>query len=87
MAATAAIEGAEAEATQHPDGSVEPTEAVEEQEEREAAELELEEAQEEAEALLEAEAVGAGTVDASAEVRGPRLRGKIAARPASRSGI
>ena len=33
--------------------------------------LELEEAQEEAEALLEAEAIGVGTVDASAEVRGP----------------
>jgi ribonuclease G len=46
-------------------------EAVLEAEEREAAELELEEAQAEAEALLEAEAIGGGTVDASAEVRGP----------------
>ena len=84
VAATAAIEGAEAEGTQHPEGSVEPTEAVEEQEEREAAELELEEAQEEAEALLEAEAVGAGTVDASAEVRGPVSEARLqrAQRPA-----
>ena len=46
-------------------------EAVLEAEEREAQELELEEAQAEAEALLEAEAIGDGTVDASAEVRGP----------------
>jgi ribonuclease G len=44
-------------------------EAALEEEEMEAEELELEEAQEEAEALLEAEAIGAGTVDASAEVR------------------
>ncbi len=44
-------------------------EAVLEAEEREAEELELEEAQAEAEALLEAEAIGDGTVDASAEVR------------------
>jgi ribonuclease G len=46
-------------------------EALLEAEEREAEELELEEAQAEAEALLEAEAIGDGTVDASAEVRGP----------------
>jgi Rne/Rng family ribonuclease len=46
-------------------------EAVLEAEEREAQELELEEAQAEAEALLEAEAIGGGTVDASAGVRGP----------------
>jgi Rne/Rng family ribonuclease len=46
-------------------------EAVLEAEEREAQELELEEAQAEAEALLEAEAIGDGTVDASAGVRGP----------------
>ena len=46
-------------------------EAASEDEEREAEELELEEAQEEAEALLEAEAIGEGTVDASAEVREP----------------
>src|SRR5262249_1927678 len=44
-------------------------EAALEQAEAGAEELELEEAQEEAEALLEAEAIGAGTVDASAEVR------------------
>ena len=44
-------------------------EAVLEAEEREAEELELEEAQAEAEALLVAEAIGDGTVDASAEVR------------------
>jgi ribonuclease G len=43
-------------------------EAVLEAEEREAEELELEEAQAEAEALLEAEAIGDGTVDASAQV-------------------
>ncbi len=48
-----------------------PSEAQVEAEEREAEELELEEAQAEAEALLEAEAIGEGTVDASAEVRGP----------------
>ena len=46
-----------------------PSESALEEEEMEAEELELEEAQEEAEALLEAEAIGAGTVDASAEVR------------------
>jgi Rne/Rng family ribonuclease len=46
-------------------------EAVLEAEEREAEELELEEAQAEAEALIEAEAIGDGTMDASAEVRGP----------------
>jgi ribonuclease G len=45
------------------------SEAAIEEEEREAEELELEEAQEEAEALLEAEAIGEGTVNASAEVR------------------
>ena len=44
-------------------------EAQVEAEEREAEELELEEAQAEAEALLEAEAIGDGTVDASAAVR------------------
>src|ERR1035437_7141716 len=43
-------------------------EAEVEAEEREGEELELEEAQAEAEALLEAEAIGDGTVDASAEV-------------------
>jgi ribonuclease G len=52
-------------------------EAVLEEEEREAEELELEEAQEEAEALLEAEAIGDGTVDASAEVRGPAPEARL----------
>jgi ribonuclease G len=81
LVATAAIEGTEAEGTPHPEGSVEPVEAVEEQEEREAAELELEEAQEEAEALLEAEAIGAGTVDASAEVRAPVSEARLQRAP------
>ncbi len=45
------------------------SEAAIEAEEREEEELELEEAQAEAEALLEAEAIGDGTVDASAVVR------------------
>jgi len=44
---------------------------ADEEEEADAEELELEEAQAEAEALLEAEAIGNGTVDASAEVRSP----------------
>jgi ribonuclease G len=52
-------------------------EAQVEAEEREAAELELEEAQAEAEALLEAEAIGEGTVDASAEVRGPAPEARL----------
>ncbi len=52
-------------------------EAVLEAEEREAEELELEEAQAEAEALLEAEAIGDGTVDASAEVRGPAPEARL----------
>jgi Rne/Rng family ribonuclease len=52
-------------------------EAVLEDEEREAEELELEEAQAEAEALLEAEAIGDGTVDASAEVRGPAPEARL----------
>ncbi len=52
-------------------------EAVLEEEEREAEELELEEAQEEAEALLEAEAIGEGTVDASAEVRAPAPEARL----------
>jgi Rne/Rng family ribonuclease len=51
-----------------PEGALE---AQVEAEEREAEELELEEAQAEAEALLEAEAIGDGTVDASAVVRAP----------------
>ncbi len=59
-------------------------EAAAEQEEIEAEDLELEEAQEEAEALLEAEAIGAGTVDASAEVRTAPAEARLqrAARPA-----
>jgi len=52
-------------------------EAVLEEEELEAEELELEEAQEEAEALLEAEAIGDGTVDASAAVRGPAPEARL----------
>ena len=52
-------------------------EAVLEAEEREAEEMELEEAQAEAEALLEAEAIGDGTVDASAEVRGPAIEARL----------
>jgi ribonuclease G len=52
-------------------------EAVLEEEEREAEELELEEAQEEAEALLEAEAIGEGTVDASAAVRTPAPEARL----------
>ncbi len=52
-------------------------ESVLEAEEREAEELELEEAQAEAEALLEAEAIGDGTVDASAEVRGPAPEARL----------
>jgi Rne/Rng family ribonuclease len=52
-------------------------EAQVEAEEREAEELELEEAQAEAEALLEAEAIGEGTVDASAEVRGPAPEARL----------
>ncbi|MBZ5657235.1 MAG: Rne/Rng family ribonuclease [Acidobacteriia bacterium] len=52
-------------------------EAVLEEEEREAEELELEEAQEEAEALLEAEAIGDGTVDASAAVRAPAPEARL----------
>ncbi len=52
-------------------------EAEVEAEEREAEELELEEAQAEAEALLEAEAIGDGTVDASAEVRGPAPEARL----------
>src|SRR5208337_2166758 len=52
-------------------------ESVLEAEEREAEELELEEAQAEAEALLEAEAIGDGTVDASAEVRGPTPEARL----------
>ncbi len=53
----------------HPEAALE--------EEIEAEELELEEAQEEAEALLEAEAIGAGTVDASAEVRSPAPEARL----------
>jgi Rne/Rng family ribonuclease len=52
-------------------------EAVLEAEEREAEELELEEAQAEAEALLEAEAIGDGTVDASAGVRSPAPEARL----------
>jgi Rne/Rng family ribonuclease len=55
----------------------------EEEEDEESVEAELEEAQEEAEALLEAESIGEGTVDASAEVRSaaPTARLQRATRP------
>ena len=55
----------------------------EEEEDEETADAELEEAQEEAEALLEAEAIGGGTIDASAEVRSaaPTARLQRASRP------
>jgi Rne/Rng family ribonuclease len=52
----------------------------EEEEEREEEELEVEEAQEEAEALLEAEAIGDGTVDASAGVRAPAPEARLTQR-------
>jgi len=52
-------------------------EAELEAQEREEEELELEEAQAEAEALLEAEAIGDGTVDASAAVRGPAPEARL----------
>jgi ribonuclease G len=67
----------------HEAGAEHPEAAVEE-EEIEAEELELEEAQEEAEALLEAEAIGAGTVDASAGVRSAPAEARLqrAQRPA-----
>jgi len=60
------------------------SDAAAEEDELESEELELEEAQEEAEALLEAEAIGAGSVDASAEVRtaAPEARLQRATRPA-----
>jgi ribonuclease G len=59
-------------------------EAAAEEAEIEAEDLELEEAQEEAEALLEAEAIGSGTVDASAEVRSAPAEARLqrAPRPA-----
>jgi ribonuclease G len=60
-------------------------EAVLEAEDREAEELELEEAQAEAEALLEAEAIGDGTVDASAEVRGPAPEARLLQRTQRRA--
>ena len=60
------------------------SEAALEAEEREAEELELEEAQEEAEALLEAEAIGEGTVDASAQVRTAAPEARLMQRPQRR---
>ncbi len=71
VAAAAGTEAAE------PGENGEVPEAVLEAEEREAEEMELEEAQAEAEALLEAEAIGDGTVDASAEVRGPAPEARL----------
>jgi len=76
-----ATEGAAGEAAENGE---EVPEAVLEEEEREAEELELEEAQEEAEALLEAEAIGEGAVDASAEVRTPAPEARLL-QPARRS--
>jgi len=66
------------------EAGAEPHEAAAEEEEIEAEDLELEEAQEEAEALLEAEAIGAGAVDASAEVRSAPAEARLqrAQRPA-----
>jgi ribonuclease G len=66
-----AVEGAEGGAN----GEV--FEAALEAEEREAEEMELEAAQAEAEALLEAEAIGEGKVDASAEVRSPAPEARL----------
>jgi len=61
------------------------SEAALEAAEREAEEAELEEAQEEAEALLEAEAIGAGTIDASAEVRTAAPEARLTQRTQRRS--
>ncbi len=72
--ASLVVEGAAAEGVE---SGEEVPEAVLEEEEREEEDLELEEAQEEAEALLEAEAIGGGTVDASAEVRGPAPEARL----------
>jgi ribonuclease G len=66
MNAEPAAESAAEVASERVEGT---SESTVEDDELEAEELELEEAQEEAEALLEAEAIGAGAVDASAEVR------------------
>jgi ribonuclease G len=68
---------AEAAVVESHETGEEVSEAVLEEEEREEEDLELEEAQEEAEALLEAEAIGGGTVDASAEVRGPAPEARL----------
>ena len=73
VAETTLAETASAEAGEN--GEV--PEAVLEAEEREAEEMELEEAQAEAEALLEAEAIGDGTVDASAAVRSPAPEARL----------
>jgi Rne/Rng family ribonuclease len=54
-------------------GEVEVDDAAAEQEAKEAEEAELEEAQAQAEALLDAEARGDGTVDARVEVRAPAV--------------
>jgi ribonuclease G len=82
VAPSLAAEGMAAEIPEHGE---EVTEAALEEEEREEEELELEEAQAEAEALLEAEAIGEGTVDASAEVRGPAPEARLLQR-AQRTG-
>jgi ribonuclease G len=66
------------------EGAAESHEAAAEEEAIEEEELELQEAQEEAEALLEAEAIGSGTIDASAEVRSAPAEARLqrATRPA-----
>jgi Rne/Rng family ribonuclease len=69
-------EESEAEAAAGTEGMA-PSEAEVEAQEREEQELEVEEAQAEAEALLEAEAIGDGTVDASAAVRGPAPEARL----------
>jgi len=88
---TGVAETAPAETTSAEAGDIgEVPEAVLEAEEREAEEMELEEAQAEAEALLEAEAIGDGTVDASAVVLSPapeaRLLQRTQRRGAERGG-
>jgi len=70
-AGAATAEKPEGEAAGAAPAGEEVLEGALEEEEGDEEELELEEAQEEAEALLEAEAIGGGAVDASAEVRSP----------------
>jgi ribonuclease G len=71
------------EVPQHAGNGEQAAEAPEEEDEEDTAEIELEEAQEEAEALLAAEAIGEGTMDASAQVgsAAPTARLQRATRP------